>query len=229
VATLTLGSAANMVSFRRSLVLVWVGLALVLLVDAVRPKQKSGQHRTIAALLLAGVIAGSAAAFPHARAGWTSRAEVNAGDITTGRDALLPQMARVLGTAPVFGVGPGNYLPALIRLEPELKKPTMVHVAPLLLVAEAGWTMAFALVLALGAFGAWLVRIRRLFLARHIRDFALAALPFVAMCLLTPLPTLYAIGPLLTALHLAMIAVFAPSAPATQARVADRAVPSSDH
>lgn len=206
-AVLAFGAAANMVSFRRSFVVVWFVIASILLIRTLA----SGRGRRVtSAVLLVGILAGSALTFPHAKNGWLSRAEVNAGDQTTGRTALLPQMARVLATSPAFGVGPGGYMGVLIRVEPTLEKPTMVHVTPLLLVAEGGWTMAAALTLAATATCLAIVRRRRALRFDNITDVALAALPFAVVCLLTPLPTLYAVGPLLAAFHLAMIRVFAP-------------------
>jgi hypothetical protein len=204
-AVLVLGSAANTVSFRRSFVLVWAGSALMLLVLALI--RKRNQSQKIAAVLLLSILLGGFAALPHAYEGWNSRAQVTAGDPTTGRLELFPQMQSVLETSPVVGVGPGRYYATLKRLYPDLKKPTVVHVAPLLVLAEGGWLMGAAMGGGALAWGLAMWRRRRQLLKfTMLGELMILALPLGSVSLLTPLPTLYAIGPLLTALNLAALA-----------------------
>jgi hypothetical protein len=198
---LMLSVAAGVASYRRVTMLEWVGLGAALLVMFVtRP-----ESRRIAAGLGAAMLVGALVMTPHALPGWTDRAEIIQQADTpfdSGRSALLPQAAELLRSSPWTGVGPVRYLPALLRHSPEAGTgATILHVVPFLLTVEGGVPVGIALV-ALSLAGALAIRRRRPRVTDVVIALGLSG-PLMVMALLTPLPTMYAIGPLLTALNLA--------------------------
>lgn len=106
-------------------------------------------------LLLAGAVAattiGVALNFP----GWQSRAGTTASgsiaSVTSNRSQLLDQAWGLFRDAPIFGVGPGRYVEALVE-RPELvelatQRPSRpVHVTPYLILVEGGVVVLPALV-----------------------------------------------------------------------------------
>lgn len=113
-----------------------VGLACASLV---RPAFRSSRQRWALAALLVG--AGVPALV--ASEGW-------AGSLARGlgsdRGAILMQALAIVADEPVFGVGPGGYLPAL-RERPELhvtRELQNVHNVPVMIAAEAGIPAAVA-------------------------------------------------------------------------------------
>ena len=200
-----LGTSAATVSYKRMPMLGWIAIGATLLVIAVR---QPGHERRVSLTLAGSLALGVAAFLPSTFHGWYYRAEAGAAsvsDFSSGRVDLIPQAGEIIAANPA-GVGPNNYLPELVRRHPGITRPTLVHVVPLLATAEGGWAVGASLV-ALGLIGAidtlaaWRRRRRRW---THV---ALGAAPLTIVAMLTPLPMLYAIGPVLTALGLATCAV----------------------
>ena len=209
-----LGASAATVSYKRMPMLAWSVLGAALAVHALRSTGRERRTATMFTLLL---LLGVAVFLPSTFSGWHYRADAGSAsvnDFSSGRVDLLPQAARIIRDNPV-GVGPNNYLPELIRRHPDVRRPTLVHVVPLLATAEGGWAVgaALAALVVAGARGAW--RSRR---TRRWTPFAIAAAPLLIVSMLTPLPMLYAIGPVLTALGLATCAVALdrPESPTTE-------------
>jgi O-Antigen ligase len=198
---IALGAAAAVVSYRRVTIVEWSGLGLLLLIRFVR---RPADRRVTGALIGAAVV-GVLAVLPHSLPGWTDRADiVSAGaPVDSGRGALLPQAAELFRSSPLTGVGPVQYYPKLVRRHPAA--PTIVHVVPVLLTVEGGVGVGVALVgLAVTALLALRRRARRTPGAALLEP-AMLASPIIAMSMLTPLPVMYAIGPLLSALNIATV------------------------
>ena len=199
---LALGVAAGVVSYRRVTILEWAGLGAALLVVFVaRP-----ESRRVATGLGAAMLFGAIIMTPHSLPGWTDRAEIIQQADTpfdSGRAALLPQATALLRSSPWSGVGPVQYLPALMKHNPGMTSgATILHVVPFLLTVEGGLPVGVALC---GVAAACALAIRRR--RPGVPGFAVTlglSTPLVVMSFLTPLPTMYAIGPLLTALNLAV-------------------------
>ncbi len=199
---LALSVAAGVASYRRVTILEWAGLGMTLLVVFMaRP-----ESRRIAAGLGAAMLVGALAMTLHSLPGWTDRAEIIQQADTpfdSGRADLLPQAAELLRSSPWTGVGPVQYLPALLKRNPGVTSgATILHVVPFLLTVEGGVPVGIALV-ALTLAAIQFARRRRPTVSAVALALGLSA-PLVAMLFLTPLPTMYAIGPLLTALSLAV-------------------------
>lgn len=84
---------------------------------------------------------------------WTQRASIPLGDLDSGRLDLIYQAILVIREHPVFGVGPGQYGPAIADLPPDVINSTMVHGVPLLVAAEFGIVVGLAFLIWLIALG----------------------------------------------------------------------------
>ena len=210
VVTLALGVASAVVSYRRVAIVAWGGVGAWLLLTAVF---RRSQRRRAGALALAMVFSGLILA-PKTWPGWIQRATTSTADgrstsIDSGRSDLLPQAVELFKNAPLTGVGPIRYYEALKHRYPTLRNPTVVHVVPVLLIVDGGIFVGISLVGLAVALGRRLRR-RRLGVAANLALFGIGS-PLIALSMLTPLPVMYAIGPLLVALNVATLVVAAMS------------------
>jgi hypothetical protein len=70
--------------------------------------------------------------------GWSVRASETAAGFQSGRESLLDRAFAVIGSNPLFGVGPARYGPYLARIGITETDITIVHNVPVLISAEYG-------------------------------------------------------------------------------------------
>jgi len=93
------------------------------------------------------------------RTGWLERVSQPLNDLDSGRLELVRQAILVIREHPVFGVGPGQYGPAIADLPPDVINYTMVHVVPMLVAAEFGIAVGIASLFWLVALGVRSLRV----------------------------------------------------------------------
>jgi len=106
--------------------------------------------------------------------GWQERASQTLSNLDSGRLELMGQAVLVIREHPVFGVGPGQYGPALTDLPPEVIDHVMVHAVPLLVAAEFGIVAGIA-------FLSWLIvnGVRSLRVSIHSIALFCAVVPYL--------------------------------------------------
>jgi hypothetical protein len=85
--------------------------------------------------------------------GWSVRASETAAGQQWGREDLLQRAYEVIGTSPIFGVGPGKFAPSLARLGLTPVDISIVHNVPVLVAAEYGVPVGIMFTTWLGLLG----------------------------------------------------------------------------
>ena len=85
--------------------------------------------------------------------GWSVRASETAAGQQWGREDLLQRAYEVIGTSPIFGVGPGKFAPSLARLGLTPVDISIVHNVPVLVAAEYGVPVGIMFTAWLGLLG----------------------------------------------------------------------------